>query len=45
MHRWEDNVKICLKETGSKYVGSMSMAQDRDRWWTVVNMAVNLQVP
>jgi len=45
MPRWEDNIKICLKETGSEYVGSISMAQDRDRWWTAVNMVVNLQVP
>ena len=45
MHRWEVNIKVCVTETGSEYVGSISMAQDRDRWWTVVNMVVNLQVP
>jgi len=45
MHRREDNIKICLKETESEYVGSISMAQDRDRRWTVVNMVMNLQVP
>ena len=32
-------------KTGSKDVDSISLAQDRDRWWTVVNMIVNLQTP
>jgi hypothetical protein len=45
MHRWEGNIKICLKDTGSECVGLISMAEDRDRWWTVVNMVANLQVP
>jgi hypothetical protein len=44
MHKWDDNIKICLKETGSEDVGSISLAQDRDRWWAVVNMVVSLQV-
>ena len=26
-------------------VGWINLAQDRDRWWTHVNTAINLQVP
>ena len=33
-----------LKETGL-CVEWIDLAQDRDKWWAVVNTAMNLQVP
>ena len=42
--RWEDNIKMELREVG---VGGdwMELAQDRDRWWALVNMVMNFRVP
>jgi len=43
-HRWEDNIKMDLWEVGGG--GDwMELAQDRDRWWALVNTVMNLQVP
>ena len=34
--RWEDNIKLDLQEVGGG--GDwMELAQDRDRWWALVN--------
>ena len=42
--RWEDNIKMDLREVGGG--GDwMELAQDRDRWWALVNMVMNLWVP
>ena len=38
--RWEDNIKKDLQE-----VGCGGMAQERDRWRTLVNAVKNLRVP
>jgi hypothetical protein len=43
-HRWEDNFRMDLKEIGWKGVDWMCVAQDRDQWWSLVNMVMNLQV-
>ena len=41
--RWEDNIKMDLQEVGGG--GDwMELAQDRDRWQTLVNMVMNLQI-
>jgi hypothetical protein len=41
--------RIILKQTFRKWdvggIGWNELAQDRDRWWALVNVAVNLQVP
>jgi hypothetical protein len=42
---WEDNIKIDLKKTGWKCVDRIHLVQDRDRWWAVVKMVMNLWVP
>ena len=43
-HRWEDNIKMDLREVGGG--GNwMELAQDRDRWWALVNTAMNFRVP
>jgi hypothetical protein len=43
--RWEDNIKVDLREIGFGGVDWIHLAQDRDRWWALVNMVMNLQVP
>jgi hypothetical protein len=43
-HKWEDNIKINLKEIGSGIVDWIDVAEDRDRRQAVVNMVMNLQV-
>jgi hypothetical protein len=43
-HRWEDSIKMDLQEVGGG-MGRIDLAQDRDRWWVVVNAVMNLRVP
>jgi hypothetical protein len=43
--RWVDNFKMNLRETGWDGVDWIDMAQDRDQWRALVNMALNLGVP
>jgi hypothetical protein len=43
--RWEDNIKMDLREIGFWDVDWIHWAQDRDRWLALVNTAMNLRVP
>jgi hypothetical protein len=43
--RWEDNIKMDLREVGFGDVDLIHWAQDRNRWWALVNMEMNLRVP
>jgi hypothetical protein len=43
--RWEDNIKMDLREIGFAGVNWIHMAQDRDRWRAIVNTVMNLHVP
>jgi len=43
-HRWED-IKINLQEVGWRGMDWIDPAQDRDRWWVLVNVVMNLWVP
>jgi len=43
--RWEDNIKMDLQEVGCGCMDWIKLAQDRDRWRTLVNVVMNLQVP
>jgi hypothetical protein len=43
--RWEDNIRINLRETGFGDVDWIHLAQDRDRWRALVNTLMNLRVP
>jgi hypothetical protein len=43
--RWEDNIKIYLKEIGFANVDWIHLAQDRDRWRALVNTLMNLWDP
>jgi len=37
------NIKMDLQEVD--WEGWINLAQDRDRWWALVNVLMNLQVP
>jgi hypothetical protein len=39
-HRWEDNVRMNLIETGREAVDWIHLAQDKDQWRTLVNMVM-----
>jgi hypothetical protein len=43
-HRWEYGMGMDLREIGWGSVVLIKLAQDRDRWWALVNMVMNLQV-
>jgi hypothetical protein len=37
--------KSDLQEVGHRGMDWIELAQDRDRWWAVVNVVIKLQVP
>ena len=43
-HRWVDNIRIDLQEVGCGYMDWIGLAQDRDRWWTLVSAVMNFRV-
>ena len=43
--RWEDNIKMDLQEVGRSCGDWMELAQDRERWWALVNTVMSLRVP
>ena len=42
--RWVDNIRTDLQEVGCGYVDWIGLAQDRDRWQTLVSAVMNLRV-
>jgi hypothetical protein len=44
-HRWKDNIKVDLQEVACEGMGWIELAQDRNRWWALVNAVKNLWVP
>jgi hypothetical protein len=44
-HRWEDNIKMDLRETEINGVNWIWLAQDRVQWQAFVNMVMNLRIP
>jgi hypothetical protein len=42
--RWEDGIRMDLREIGLGVVDWIQLAQDRDQWQAVVNAAMNLRV-
>jgi hypothetical protein len=43
--KWVDNIRTDLQEVGCGYMDCIGLAQDRDRWRTVVSAVMNLRVP
>ncbi|KAJ4437296.1 hypothetical protein ANN_17434 [Periplaneta americana] len=43
--RWEDNIKMDLREVGYDGRDWINLAQDRDQWRAYVRTAMNLRVP
>jgi len=43
--RWVDNIRMNLQEVGCGYMDWIGLAQDRDRWRTVVSAVMILRVP
>jgi hypothetical protein len=43
--RWEDNIKMDLRETGIDGANGIPLAQDRVQWRAFVNTVMNLRVP
>ena len=44
-HRWEDNIKMDLREVGCDPEDWIALAEDRDQWWAYVWAVMNLRVP
>jgi hypothetical protein len=42
--RWENNIKMNLREAGWGSMDWINLAQDRDRWLALVNAVMNLRV-
>jgi hypothetical protein len=43
--RWDDNIRMVLREVGCGCVDWMELAQDRDRRRALVSAVMNLWVP
>jgi hypothetical protein len=43
--RWEDNIKMDLREIGCGGMDWIDLAQDRDQWRALVNTVMNPRVP
>ena len=43
--RWEDDIKMDLQEVGCGCIDWIELAQDRDRWWALVNAVMNFRMP
>jgi len=45
LRRWEDNIKMDIKEVGYGSMDWIDLAEDRHRWGALVNAVMNLRVP
>jgi hypothetical protein len=43
-HRWEDGIRMDLREIGWGSIDWIQLAQDRDQWRALVNTVMNLRV-
>jgi hypothetical protein len=44
-HRWEDNIKMDVREKGINEVNCIQLSQDRVQQWAFLNTVMNLWVP
>lgn len=45
LDRFEDNIKLNLREIGWKGIDWIHLAQDRDQCRALLNMIINLHIP
>jgi hypothetical protein len=45
IRRWEDNIRMDLREIGWGGMDWIDLAQDRDQWRALVNTVMNLRIP
>ena len=43
--RWADNIRLNLQEVGCVYMDWIGLAQDGDRWRTLVSAVMNFRDP
>jgi len=43
--RWNENIKMNLKQTGCEDVDYIQLAQGTAHWWALVNTLLNFLVP
>ena len=43
--RWMDNIRMDLQKVGCGYMDWIGLAQNRDRWRTLVSAVMNIRVP
>jgi len=43
--RWEENIRMDIREAGCWCVDWMELAQDRDRWHAFVSAVMNFRFP
>jgi len=43
--RWVDDIRMDLQQVGCVYMDWIGLAQNRDRWRTLVSAVMNLRVP
>jgi hypothetical protein len=43
--RWEDSIKMDVREIGWLGMGWSNLTQDRDQWRAIVNTVMSLRVP
>ena len=43
--KWVDNIRLDLQEVGCVYMDWTGLAQNRNRWRTLVSAVMNLRVP
>ena len=44
-HRWENNIKMDLREVGCDPGDWIALAEDRDQWRAYLRAVMNLRVP
>jgi hypothetical protein len=44
-HRWEDNIRMDLREIGINTRNWVDLVQDRDYWRALVDAELNLRIP
>ena len=44
-HRWEGNIKMGHQEVREDSMDWINLAQNRDRWWSLMDAVMDLWVP